>query len=76
VVRDEHLLAAAFTETASYMQDAEGASGAYSPADLGPELTRPFRGLRMWLPLKLFGSESFRACLDETLIDQAERLRA
>jgi len=68
VVRDEKLLAAAFSETANYMQDARDATAVYSPADLGPELTRPFRGLRMWLPLKLFGLESFRASLEEKLL--------
>jgi glutamate/tyrosine decarboxylase-like PLP-dependent enzyme len=68
VVRDESRLAAAFSETAHYMQDSRDVAAVHSPADLGPELTRPFRGLRMWLPLKLFGLESFRACLDEKLL--------
>ena len=68
VVREEDVLAAAFTETANYRQDARDAAMLYAPADLGPELTRPFRGLRMWLPLKLFGVEAFRACLEEKLL--------
>ncbi|MEQ8787548.1 MAG: aminotransferase class V-fold PLP-dependent enzyme [Pirellulaceae bacterium] len=44
-----------------------------------PELSRPFRGLRVWLPLKLHGVEPFRRNLEEKL-DLAqfavERLRA
>ena len=32
-----------------------------------PELSRDFRGLRVWLPLKMFGIEPFRQLLDEKL---------
>jgi glutamate/tyrosine decarboxylase-like PLP-dependent enzyme len=38
-----------------------------SPADLSLELTRPFRGPRMWFPLKLFGLRPFRASLAEKI---------
>ncbi|HVJ56093.1 MAG TPA: aminotransferase class V-fold PLP-dependent enzyme [Aliidongia sp.] len=36
-------------------------------ADLSPELTRPARGLRLWLPLHLHGVGAFRRELDEKL---------
>jgi aromatic-L-amino-acid decarboxylase len=36
-------------------------------ATLGPELTRPNRGLRIWLSLHLHGVAAFRAALDEKL---------
>ena len=39
-----------------------------SPAELSPELTKHFRGLRLWLPLKLHGVAPFRACLEEKLL--------
>ena len=39
-----------------------------SPADLSPELTRPFRGLRLWLPLLHYGVAPFRAALEEKLL--------
>lgn len=53
---------------ANYMQDTIGVDEEISPADLSPELTKHFRGLRMWLPLQLLGLKPFRACLEEKLM--------
>ncbi len=52
---------------ANYMQDALNKS-IVNPADVSPELTKHFRGLRMWLPLQLHGIEPFIACLEEKLL--------
>lgn len=52
---------------ASYLQDAFDDIEEISPADLSPELTKPFRGLRLWLPLQLFGLAPFRASLSEKI---------
>ncbi len=49
------------------MQDTVGANEEISPADVSPELTKHFRGMRLWLPLKLFGLKPFRAALEEKL---------
>lgn len=65
IIRDVPAQYRAHFYQANYMQDALPDSHEYSPADLSPELTKHFRGLRMWLPLQLFGVAAFRASLEE-----------
>ena len=59
-------LAAAHSYTANYMRDAH-IDGQYSPSNLSPELSKHFRGLRLWLPLKLYGEQAFSDYLTEKL---------
>jgi len=54
--------------TANYMQDAFTLDEDPSPADLSPELTKHFRGLRMWISLQLLGVAPFRAALEEKIL--------
>lgn len=54
--------------TASYLQDTLNNGEEVSPADLSPELTRHFRGMRMWLPLQSLGLAPFRAALEEKIL--------
>ena len=68
LVKDRAALQAAHYYTANYMQDAVSSDDEPSPAEISPELTKPFRGLRLWLPLKLHGVAPFRACLEEKLL--------
>jgi glutamate/tyrosine decarboxylase-like PLP-dependent enzyme len=53
---------------ANYMQDASQDTAPINPADVSPELTKHFRGFRLWLPLKLHGIKPFIACLEEKLL--------
>ncbi|MCO4821061.1 MAG: aminotransferase class V-fold PLP-dependent enzyme [Flavobacteriaceae bacterium] len=53
---------------ANYMQDAVNTNNPINPADVSPELTKHFRGLRLWLPLQLHGLAPFVACLEEKLL--------
>ncbi|WP_421976427.1 pyridoxal phosphate-dependent decarboxylase family protein [Roseivirga seohaensis] len=62
----EHL-AAANSYEANYMQDTKMHQDEMSPAELSPELSKHFRGMRMWLPLKLHGIGPFKACLEEKM---------
>ena len=68
LVKDQARLNASHYYTANYMQDAASSADEPSPAELSPELTKHFRGLRLWLPLKLHGVATFRACLEEKLL--------
>lgn len=68
LVRDGQLLRATHAHTGSYMQDTHEAASETSPADVSPELSRPFRAMRMWLPLVSLGVAPFRAALEEKLL--------
>jgi aromatic-L-amino-acid decarboxylase len=70
LVRDGQNLLKAFQSHADYLAGAETGSAAsdVSQSDLSPELTRPFRALRLWLALKITGVAPFRAALEEKLL--------
>ena len=67
LVKNGAALTASNSHEAAYMQDAYGYHD-ISPADSGPELTKHFRGLRMWLPLHLYGIDVFKANLEEKIL--------
>jgi len=65
LIRSADQMKSSFSYEANYMQDAVELEDEISPADVSPELTKHFRGLRMWIPLKLHGLGAFRSALEE-----------
>jgi glutamate/tyrosine decarboxylase-like PLP-dependent enzyme len=68
IIRELEKLKQAHAYSANYMQDSLTENEEVSPADISPELTQHFRALRLWLPLQLYGTVPFVACLDEKLL--------
>ena len=67
LVKDGELLRSAHMLTAEYLMDHMIPEGEVNATEYSPELTRSYRGLRVWLPLKLFGVKAFRENLAEKL---------
>lgn len=74
LVRDTSALVAAHEGRGAYMQDVADSDLPHYLA-MGPELTRPNRGLPVWLALQLHGTGAFRAELDR-MLDLAEHAAA
>lgn len=68
LVKDKEALLHSHHYTANYMQDAYNPDLPLNPADVSPELTKHFRGLRLWMPLQILGIEPFIACLEEKIL--------
>lgn len=68
LIRDGNLLQETFSQEANYMQDSKLSQSEVSPTDVSPELSKHFRGMRMWLPLKMHGVQKFANALDEKLL--------
>jgi aromatic-L-amino-acid decarboxylase len=67
LVRERRLLREAHMVGADYLQDLAPEAEIPNFADYSPELSRDFRGLRVWLPLMLHGIGAFRDALEEKL---------
>lgn len=64
LVRDGAALRAVHASSADYLP-AEGRDEAYDPSQYGPDLSRGFPGLRVWLTIKTFGAARLRAAISE-----------
>ena len=79
LVRDGAALRAAHEATADYLPAMPHPEDFYDPSQHGPDLSRGFPGLRVWLAVKLYGAAAFRAAVSEKralALDAARRIGA
>jgi aromatic-L-amino-acid decarboxylase len=77
LVRDGAALRAAHAASAGYLPGTPDPEEFYDPSQYGPDLSRGFQGLRVWLPLKIFGAARFKAALAEKrafAVEAADRI--
>ncbi len=67
LVRDAATLRRAHSVRAEYLPGMQTDPDLVDFCEISPELSRSFRGLRVWLPLKMHGLGPFRRNLDEKL---------
>ena len=68
LVRDPDIELATFAQATSYLAAAPRglAGGAPWPCDLGPDLSRGFRALKIWMTLCAYGTQALGGIVDET----------
>lgn len=79
LVRDGAALRAAHAATGAYMPPMPDADEFYDPSQHGPDLSRGFPGLRVWLSVKLLGAAKLKAALAEKralALEAADRIAA
>ncbi len=65
LIRDGRLLESAFTISPDYLADRIGDEVNFS--DLGLQLTRTSRAIKVWLSMSYFGTDAFREAIDRSL---------
>jgi hypothetical protein len=67
LVREGDLLDQAFTIVPDYLKEVEAARREVNFSDRGFQLTRMCRALKLWVSLRYYGLDAFRAAIDRTL---------
>jgi glutamate/tyrosine decarboxylase-like PLP-dependent enzyme len=67
LVRDGAKLRRGFEISSDFLQDAEACSDEVNFSDLGLQLTRSARSLKLWISLRYFGVAAFREAIDGCL---------
>jgi aromatic-L-amino-acid decarboxylase len=65
LVADGDVLKTTYSVTASYMPANQEEGDLYDPHQFGPDLSRGFPGLRVWLAVKVYGAARYRAAIAE-----------
>lgn len=64
LVRDQNIMLKSFSVHPEYLKDLEKDGALINPWDLGIELTRPTRCLKLWLTLQVMGSDKIADHID------------
>jgi glutamate/tyrosine decarboxylase-like PLP-dependent enzyme len=84
LVRERRWLRDCFHVLPEYMEDTAGPEGEVNFCDYGPQLSRRFRALKLWMSLQVFGADAFSAAVErgfelaelaEMTLEGSDRLR-
>lgn len=67
LLRDGSLLPRTFYSRPEYLKDVGDNPGEPNLFDYSPELTRPFRALKLWMTLQVFGEDAMRRAVEHGL---------
>lgn len=76
LVRDRSHLVNSFSSHPEYLKDSQASEDSVEFWDLGPELTRPARSLKLWITLQAEGSRNMEQLIDHgcSMAELTERL--
>ena len=64
LVKDRQKMLNSFSVHPEYLQDLEQGVESFNPWDMGMELTRPARGMKLWITLQAMGSDAVADAVD------------